>query len=217
MKKTLTMVLALVLVFALGVGGTLAWLSATTTPVVNTFTVGDINIDLNEHEYVPSTKSLATDKEPVKTNENYKFVPGDTLPKDPYVTVKAGSEACWLFVKLEKSEGFDTYLQYEMADDWIVLPSNPSVYYRKVDAVSADTEFQVIKGNKVTVKSEVTNELMDAVESANPTLTISAYAIQQLKFDDVADAWTEVSKLSNDNDYYTTTTNVQGTKVTVTH
>ena len=31
MKKTLTMVLALVLVFALGVGGTLAWLSATTT------------------------------------------------------------------------------------------------------------------------------------------------------------------------------------------
>ena len=195
----LTAVAALLLV-VMTVGGTIAYLQDATKKVTNTFTTSNIDIKLEEGQ-----------------NLDLHMVPGKELTKNPLVTVINGSEACWLFVKLEKSEGFDTYLQYEMADDWIVLPSNPSVYYRKVDAVSADTEFQVIKGNKVTVKSEVTNELMDAVESANPTLTISAYAIQQLKFDDVADAWTEVSKLSNDNDYYTTTTNVQGTKVTVTH
>lgn len=41
--------LALVLVVAVAsVGGTIAWLKVETTPVVNTFTVGDINITLTE-------------------------------------------------------------------------------------------------------------------------------------------------------------------------
>ena len=45
-SKLFVMMLALVLVFGCAVGGTIAWLTVKTAPVVNTFTYGDINIEL---------------------------------------------------------------------------------------------------------------------------------------------------------------------------
>ena len=122
--------LALVLVVAVAsVGGTIAWLTATTAPVVNTFTVGDINIDL-------------TETEGKQTDGSYKFkmVPGNTIAKDPKVTVEAGSEACWLFVKIEKSSNLDSFITYsvdEGVDKWTKLTGVTgvdNVYYREVAA-----------------------------------------------------------------------------------
>lgn len=92
MKKKVLSIVAVVLVLCCAIGGTLAWLTDKTDPVVNTFTVGDINIELKE------------------TTTNYKMVPGNTITKDPKVTVKANSEACWLFVKVEKSSNFDSFI-----------------------------------------------------------------------------------------------------------
>ena len=48
MKKVLAMALALVLAMAIGVGATLAYLMDTTETKVNTFTVGNVDITLNE-------------------------------------------------------------------------------------------------------------------------------------------------------------------------
>lgn len=75
-KKTFIIALCLALVVAFAAGGAIAWLTATTGTVTNTFTVGNIDIDLTE------------------TTTDYKMVPGNTIAKDPKVTVKAGSEAC---------------------------------------------------------------------------------------------------------------------------
>ena len=44
--KTFVAMLALGLVIGCAGGGTVAWLTAQTEPVVNTFTYGDINIEL---------------------------------------------------------------------------------------------------------------------------------------------------------------------------
>ena len=49
-KKAWLSALAVVLVLCCAVGGTLAWLTQKTDAVVNTFTVGDINITLTERE-----------------------------------------------------------------------------------------------------------------------------------------------------------------------
>ena len=49
-KKATIAVTALLLVLCFAIGGTLAWLKDETKPVVNTFTYGDINIDLSESE-----------------------------------------------------------------------------------------------------------------------------------------------------------------------
>ena len=87
--RLFVLMLALVLVLGCAVGGTVAWLVAKTDPVVNTFTYGDINITLTE-----------------TTGDDYKIIPGVDIGKDPKVTVKAGSEACWLFVKVEEEGTF---------------------------------------------------------------------------------------------------------------
>ncbi len=176
--------LALVLVVAVAsVGGTIAWLTDKTAPVTNTFTVGDINIELTE------------------TERTYKIVPGVEIPKDPKVTVKANSEACWLFVKVEEANWLSAMesdtttrkVKYDIADGWQLVPEQTNVYYREVNATTADADFAVLKGNKVTVSENLTkNDIKDI--TTNPTLTFTAYAIQKEGFDTAAAAWAEASK-----------------------
>lgn len=175
-KKVWLSVAAIALVLCCAIGGTLAWLSAKTDSVKNTFTVGDINIDLTE-----------------TTGKTYKMVPGNTLCKDPKVTVKAGSEACWLFVKVEKSENFDAFMTYAIADGWTALSGVGGVYYRKVSATDADTDFTVLKNNQVIVKEDVTKQQLQGVKYNLPTMTFTAYAVQQDNIADAATAWAKVT------------------------
>ena len=56
LPKGLVAVLALVLVLTVAVGGTVAWLSKGTDPVVNTFTMGEVNPEIKE-EFNGDTKS----------------------------------------------------------------------------------------------------------------------------------------------------------------
>lgn len=174
-KKTLALVLALTLLVAGVVGGTLAWLTDQTAEVKNTFTVGDINIGLTE------------------TTTDYKMVPGNTITKDPTVTVKANSEACWLFVKVTKSENLDTFITYAIADGWTALPGEDGVYYRQVPASAADQTFPVLAGNAVTVKSDVTKTTLETAKTNAPTLTFKAYAVQQDNVASASDAWAKVN------------------------
>lgn len=174
--RLFVLMLALVLVLGCAVGGTVAWLVAKTDPVVNTFTYGDINITLTE------TKPA---------NRQAKIIPGVDIEKDPKVTVKAGSEACWLFVKVEEEGTFVAdKVTYSVADGWTQgddtdIPAN--VYYREVGAVTADTDFYVLNGNKVTVSNSLTKE--DIANITQPKLTFTAYAVQKDGMDTAAAAW----------------------------
>ena len=175
-KKTLALVLALTLLVAGVVGGTLAWLTDQTAEVKNTFTVGDINIGLTE------------------TTTDYKMVPGNTIAKDPTVTVKANSEACWLFVKVTESTDLKDFITYAIAQGWTALPGVDGVYYREVPASAADQTFSVLAGDAVTVKSDVTRTMLETAKTDAPTLTFKAYAIQKDHFATADAAWAEVSK-----------------------
>ena len=181
-KKMVALLLALCLLIGGVVGGTIAYLVDKTDPVVNTFTTSDVDITLGE------------------TTTDYKMVPGATIKKDPTVTVKAGSEACYVFVKVEKSTNFGTYMTYGMAEGWNQLKDGngtdvAGVFYREVAAGSADQEFAVLKNNQVTVLTSVTKAMMETAKTAKPTLTFTAYAIQQAGFDTPEKAWAEASKL----------------------
>lgn len=176
--------LALVLVFGCAVGGTFAWLTAKTDPVVNTFTYGDINIGLAE-----------------TTGNNYKIIPGVNIEKNPKVTVTAGSEACWLFVKVEEkdwpafteTDNRTAKIDYKIASGWTELEGVSGVYYREVGAVTADTSFEVIKGNVITVSENLTKAEVNTVVAVQPKLTFTAYAVQKDGVADAADAWAKVS------------------------
>lgn len=179
--KLVVAMLAVTLLIGCAIGGTVAWLTAKTDPVVNTFTYGDINIELTE------TKP---------ENKQAKIIPGVNIEKDPKVTVKANSEACWLFVKVEEAGTFVTdKVTYSIDTGWTKLTGVTgvdNVYYREVGAVTADTDFAVLKDNKVTVSDTLTKE--DIQNITNPTLTFTAYAVQKDGFNTAAAAWAEASK-----------------------
>lgn len=179
-KKSLALLLAIALVVVGAVAGTVAWLTDKTPSVTNTFTTSDINIELKE------------------TKNNFQMIPGWNIEKDPKVTVKTGSEACYLFVKLEESKNFADFMTYEMAEGWTALPGNDGVFYREVAAATADTTFAVLQGNQVTVKGTVTKEQMnDLTADTYPTLTVTAYASQLYKNNTekftAAEAWANIA------------------------
>ncbi|MGI6237061.1 MAG: hypothetical protein ACOYI7_05890 [Candidatus Excrementavichristensenella sp.] len=166
-NRRIAVALALALTAALAfVGGTVAWLIDATGPLINTFTTSGIDITLTE-----------------TPNLDLKMVPGFDITKDPKATVLAGSEACWLFVKLEKSENFDTFMTYGIAGDWSALGTGyPGVYCRKIETADMGTAYSVLAYDQVTVKDAVTKEQMDVLTPGTyPTLTITAYASQLYK------------------------------------
>lgn len=212
MKKTMKRVLpvvALVLVVALAsIGGTIAWLTATTAPVTNTFTVGNINITLDEAKVNADGKPVKEDGTEVTdvndaarvTENSYKLIPGNTYTKQPKVTVKANSEKCYLFVKVTEPALTDI-LTYELnTNGWTQgtgeggngVPTD--VYYREVDASTTDTSFELLKDNKVSIANTVTKTQIDALTANDYTMTFTAYAIQFENMTSVADAWDKVSK-----------------------
>ena len=189
--KTFAAMLALVLVIGCAVGGTVAWLVSSTDPVVNTFTYGDINITLSE-----------------TTGNDYKIIPGVNIGKDPKVTVKKDSEACWLFVKVEKAGTFvANKVTYSIATGWTQgdgtnIPEN--VYYREVEAVTADTSYYVLQGSTeypngvVTVSEELTKAEVNSITAENqPKLTFTAYAVQKDGIADAGTAWAKAVPTTN--------------------
>ncbi len=157
--KILIVTVTVMLVIACSVGSTLAWLTDKTETLKNVFTAGDISIELKESDDL-----------------DLKMVPGKAITKNPYVTVKKGSEECWLFVKIDKSDNFDSFLSFEVAGGWTKLDGTDNIYYRNVDAATtSDLRYQIIKNNTVYVKTTVTKE---DLKGTMPTLSFTAYAIQ---------------------------------------
>lgn len=169
-KKVLAMLLSLVLVIGCVAGRTLAWLTAESGEVKNVFTTSDIGITLSESE-----------------NLDLKMIPGWTINKDPKATVTAGSEDCWLFVKISESTNpdLDSYISYAIADGWGTISDENTngeiVIARKVYKNDSAKEFPIIgyidtKGtaattddefvaNKVLVKDTVTKDMMNAFDT----------------------------------------------------
>ena len=94
-------------------------------------------------------------------------------------------------------------MTYDMADDWTQLKDAnndvvPGVFCRKITSTEMGTPISVLKGDQVTVKSDVTKANMNALTTATyPTLTVTAYASQLYRSAGVEfsayDAWVNVA------------------------
>lgn len=196
MLKSTVAVLSVVLVICLSVAGTLTYLQDKTTPVVNTFSPSNIDLDLTETPVgIGGTATANT----------YKMIPGVDLSKDPVVDVTADID-CYVFVKVEESDNFDNFMTYAIAGGWKLYGSGETddeagidtdtedeyILYREVTAAAAQggASFEVLAGNVVTVKSTVTKGDMEGLGTDYPKLTLTAYAIQKTGFEsNLAGAW----------------------------
>ena len=82
-KKLGTGLVALALVGVVGIGGSLAWFTDTEN-TTNTFTVNHVDINLKEDNWKGQDKA---------------FMPGDTISKDPVVTLNEGSSPAYVRIK----------------------------------------------------------------------------------------------------------------------
>ena len=93
------------------------------------------------------------------------MTPGGVITKDPRVTVLANSEESWVFVKLAKSDNFDDFMSFEIADGWTALAGTEGVYYRQAEASEQDVVYPVLKDNKVNVSIDVTKEMLNELDA----------------------------------------------------
>lgn len=176
-KKTLTIAIALVLVVALAVGATYAYLTATSGPVTNTFTVGKVidqnDFTLQEHQVkYDDTTGLyvydvteAGEKQVATTNAYDKLVPGTTAPKDPFVSIAKATEApAYLFVKVTDTSAGITYsvddTKWAEVDGITGLNVNEKVYVYKVGIdnvlpVGTSGTYSILTGDQISVGKDV--------------------------------------------------------------
>lgn len=202
-KKILALALAAVMLVCTTVAATVAYLTANTGVVNNTFTVGSVAIELDEalvdiygEKYlkVENNAEVETTKgseDRVKGND-YKLIPGHTYIKDPTVYVNGGSEPCYVFVKVAVSSNVNGVLDnFAINSDWIELASVENVYYYKdvVDARSIATSVKVAL-TPVFTQFKVLDSANVSVVTSTDAISVDAYAVQADGFDSAAAAWT---------------------------
>ena len=172
MKKKVLSIVAVVLVLCCAIGGTLAWLTAKSEVVTNTFAPSNIKIELKE-----------------TTGPQYKMVPGYTIEKDPAAKVLAGSEECWLFVKIVDEiaaiEDATTVAAQLTANGWTPIDpaKNIYAYNSKVDARATAQNVPVFGSFKIKQDADLSSY-------TDKTIVVTAYAIQADSFTSAQDAWT---------------------------
>ena len=205
-SKALLLALCAVLLVAATIFGTMAYLTSTDT-VTNTFTVGKVNIKLDEVKANPDG-SLVANADRVKANE-YKLLPGHTYNKDPMVTVLGGSESSYvkMTVTFSMADELDAIFAPDGANltsifngydaaNWTYKGNTKDAaantrtyefwYKEAVAAPTADVALDALF-DSITVPGEITNEQLATIEGM--IITVNAYAIQADGFADAAAAW----------------------------
>jgi len=187
-KNILTFVVAMVLVAALSVGGTLAYLTATDDKVENEFTFGNMTVELEEPtpdpEKVPEGVTTEENKDDDGNVIGYKYVnilPGQTLPKNPQVSTVTTTPA-WLFIEISGAN--NDVEPKEISEGWTAVTTGAGVpddykngiYYRAVDST---TTGKMDVFTEVEVNPDSTGVKADGTPIDTSSIVIDVFEIQQ--------------------------------------
>lgn len=211
-KKAMLMTLCAIILVVATVFGTMAYLTST-DEVVNTFTVGNVAIKLDEAKVGTDGKAL-TGADATRVKENsYKLLPGHVYDKDPTVTVLAGSEESYvkMTVTVNKANELDAIFApgganltsifggYD-ATNWIAKGDTKDAtantrtyefwYKEAVGAPTGDVALDALF-DTITVPGTITKEQLATIKGM--TITVNAYAIQADGFANADEAWAAFS------------------------
>lgn len=214
-RKILLMAACAILLVCISVGATVAYLTSTDS-VTNTFTVGKVEITLDEAKVGTDGKALTGEQAERVKNNSYHLYPGHEYDKDPTVTVKKGSDLSYikmtvtinntdaldaLFAELAKMETpytVDKIVNYNTTD-WELKSNTVSTdangnklrtyefwYKTTVAAPDGDVKLPALF-TKISIPGFITGEQLADV--ADTEITVKAYAIQADGFADAVTAW----------------------------
>lgn len=217
-KKAMLMTLCAIILVVATVFGTMAYLTSD-DEVVNTFTVGNVAIKLDEAPVDGNGKATTGDR--VKAN-SYKLLPGHTYTKDPTIHVDAASEDCFIRAKVTLTNAKEwiaiatKYADNKVeniikgTDDNIWWVSQPAVdetantvtytFVYKNEShtdelgkriwTSTDSK-DLVLFNEIAIPGGLTNDELKSVGASK--ITVVAEAIQADGFKNADEAWAEFS------------------------
>ena len=197
--KALLLVMCAVLLVVTTVMATLAFLTSQTEVVKNTFTVGNIEITLDEAKV--TAYGVKDGDSRVKANA-YKLVPGQTYDKDPTVHVAANNEKCYVFVKVENGivgfeAGTNTIANQIVTNGWTALDGHAGVYYKVVEANVTGNDAELVVFSQFVIADSVDKTALAGIND-NTVVKVTAYAIQYASFEtNPTEAWTTVNPAAN--------------------
>ena len=148
------------------------------------------------------------------TGETFKFAPGVTLKKQPYVVIENLPEYAYLFIKVEQS-AMDMFEWQVDSDNWQPIVTGSNIYYYVGEDAVENTggilaagnypknnlSMDIIQGDQVYVKPGYYDNNNDLVEGAyvigkttaqdyaNSQIVFSAYLVQATGFSTAKQAW----------------------------
>ena len=193
MKKKLTTVLAIVLVVALSVAGTYAYLTAQTDQVKNTFTAAGLasEFSLDESKANQQPDGSYTLDVGTRVQENaYSVVPKVNLDKDPTVHVTLEKNVgAYVFLAVDNNLG--NGLTATIDSTWTALNTTYTdakgvvwtMYYKQLEgsATPAQVDINVLADQQILVG--------DTVAEDCGNITFNAYLTQSAGFTDALNAW----------------------------
>lgn len=194
MKKKLTTVLAIVLVVALSVAGTYAYLTAQTDTVTNTFTAAGLasnfSLDESQANQQPNGSYTLNPNERVQANA-YSVVPKVNLAKDPTVHVTLEKNVgAYVFLAVDNNLGDGLTATIDRGN-WTALNTTYTdaqgvewtMYYKQLAGSENPTQvdINVLAGQQIVVG--------DTVAENCGNIVFNAYLTQSAGFTSALDAW----------------------------
>lgn len=194
-KKALLLALCAVLLVVSTVFATMAYLTAQTDVVRNTFTVGKVSIVLNEAPVTPYGEVKEGEDRVIKNT--YKLIPGHEYVKDPTVYVDAASERCYVFVEvvnnisdIEDLTAKGGSISGQMSKlGWVQIQGTKIWYYNAAVDPSVDTDLELEVFETFTLKGDADISSYDSDTNPDSFISIKAYAVQADGFKDAEAAW----------------------------
>lgn len=205
-KKVVALALCAVMLVVGSVAGTLAYLQDT-AEVTNTFTVGKVDIKLDETKV--DTAGKTTNEGRIESGNTYKLMPGHTYTKDPMVTVLPNSEESFIRMIVTINDLADLKAACNVtgafypqnfvtgwdSTKWACVSMNETndnkgIYeFRYYKTVSTGTDAQPLEAlfTGFTMPGTATNAQIAALEGMK--IDVVAQAIQKDTFADANAAW----------------------------
>ena len=195
MKKKLTLVVTcIVLVAAMVIGGTLAYFTDTKS-AENTFTVGGVKITLTEPKWEETGKK---DAETVYA--------GEPLLKDPTVSVNAGSNPCFVRIKVDGLKQFGdkgdiiyrtNYVNNALHEGWVLHTDGYFYWTKPLVEASAVKDSWNSKYNLTSATEPLFDQIVMPTglvgdETASP-IVVTAQAVQA---QGAKAAWADVNTMT---------------------
>lgn len=201
-SKVFVTLAAVVLIAAVGVGSTFAYLTRTTNTVKNTFSVGNIHFGdelgggIRESEVARNSETgvyedIDGENAWTMTAQDYEdILPCENVYKDPTVIISKNSVECYLFVKVEFND--EQVESIAFTDDFNVIDAENHIYAYKGTIKKSEAAQYFTVFNSVTFKDFSAAISKDDSDFTLDDIEISACAIQAQGFEDVDAAFAGV-------------------------